>query len=175
MKILEFPELRQTYGYDCGAKSIQAVLAFYGKDVREDKIIKYTGTNKKGTSIKGIIKTAEKHGLKCKAEQMEIKDLKKYINKKIPVIVVLQAWTNKKKVDWINDWIDGHFVVAIGYDSKHIYFEDPSSVLRTYLSYAEFKKRWHDVDTDGKKYFNYGIIVYGGKCKYKFKKSVHMK
>jgi len=40
MKILDFPELRQTFNYDCGAKALQSVLAYYGIDIREEEIIK---------------------------------------------------------------------------------------------------------------------------------------
>lgn len=172
--MLEFPEDRQTYSYDCGAKVTQAVLAYYGIDVREDKIMKLVGTTRAGTAIKGIVKTFHKFGLKCKVSKLNINHIKKSIDKKIPVILVLQAWTEKKKVNWEKDWIDGHYVVAIGYDDKKIYFEDPSSVLRTYLTYEELKKRWHERDKGGKKYINYGIIAYGKNKKFSFNKKVHM-
>jgi len=52
MKILEFPELRQTYEYDCGANALQGILAYYGMEIREELIIKSAKTNKiYGTSI----------------------------------------------------------------------------------------------------------------------------
>lgn len=174
MKILVFPELRQTYNYDCGAKAAHAILAYYGIDVRESEIIKISHTTRAGTPLRGIIKTMKKHGLKCQAGAMTIDKIKKYIDKKIPVLLVLQAWTDKKRINWEKDWIDGHYVVAIGYDRSKIYFEDPSSIMRTYLTNRELIKRWHDVDTDGKKYINYGLAVYGKKNKFSLKKSIHM-
>jgi hypothetical protein len=40
---------------------------------------------------------------------------------------------------------DGHYVVAIGFDDANIYFMDPSiSGRRGYLSWREFKQRWHE-------------------------------
>ena len=174
MKILNFPELRQTYNYDCGAKAAEAVLAYYNTDIREGEIMKLAGTTRAGTPIKGIVKVMHKHGLKCKVSKMTIDQVKKHIEMNRPVILVLQAWTNKEKVNWEKDWIDGHYVVAIGYDRKRIYFEDPSSVLRTYLSYKELTKRWHDVDTDGKRYINFGIVAYGKDHNYTLEKSLHM-
>jgi predicted double-glycine peptidase len=92
----------------------------------------------------------------------------------LPVILILQAWAEKTNVDWENDWIDGHYVVAIGFDEKNIYFEDPSSVLRTYLSFEELKKRWHDADTNGKKYINYGIVAQAKKKGYNLGDIEHM-
>jgi len=174
MKMLTFPELRQTYSYDCGAKAAHAVLAYYGIDARESDVIKEAGTTRAGTPIRGIAKVMRKNGLKCKAKPMTIEEVKKSIDLKRPVILVLQAWTEKKNIDWKKDWADGHYVVAIGYDRRRMYFEDPSSVLRTYLNYRELAERWHDVDTDNKKYVNYGIIIYGKRPRYSLKKRIHM-
>jgi predicted double-glycine peptidase len=174
LNILNFPELRQTYNYDCGAKATEAVLAYFGMDIREDLIMKKAHTTHAGTPIKGIVKTLISHGLKCKVGKLRIYDVKNYIKKGLPVIMVLQAWTNKKNVNWKKDWIDGHYVVAIGFDEKNIYFEDPSSVLRTYLSHEELKKRWHDVDANGKKYVNYGIVAYAKKGSYHINNIEHM-
>ncbi|MFA6161522.1 MAG: cysteine peptidase family C39 domain-containing protein [Patescibacteria group bacterium] len=175
MKSITLPQLRQTYGYDCGAKAIQTVLVYYGIELREDHILKTAGTTKNGTQIKGIIKVAEKNGLKTDSREMSIGDIKDYIDKKIPVILALQAWTAKKKVDWKKDWIDGHYVVAIGYTKDKILFEDPSSFERTYLKYNELEKRWHDMDIKGKKYDHHGIAVFGKKPKFDKDKLKHMR
>lgn len=173
--MITFPELRQTYNYDCGAKVTQAVLAYYGLDVSEIEIMRLAKTSKKtGTSIKHMLSVFEEYGLKYRVSKLTIKQIKKYLDKKIPVILVLQAWTHKKKINWKKDWVDGHYVVAIGYDSNKIYFEDPASVLRTYLSYKELEKRWHDKDADGRKYINCGIAVYGKKI-INPKKTIHMR
>jgi ABC-type bacteriocin/lantibiotic exporter with double-glycine peptidase domain len=162
MKIKYFPNLRQTYGYDCGAQVLQAVLAYYGIDINEGEIMKLAGTTKQGTSVAKIKEVAKKHGLKIDFKEMNIEDVKKYIDKKIPVILLLQAWTSKSNADWKNDWQDGHYAIAIGYDKKGIYFEDPSSIFRTFLSYNELKDRWHDKDNKIK-YVNYGMAIYGKK------------
>ena len=174
MKTITLPQLRQTYGYDCGATALQSILVYYGIEVREDHIIKSAGTSKDGTSIQGIIKVTNKYGLKTDSRQMTIKDIKEYLLKSIPVILVLQAWTEKKKVNWEKDWIDGHYVVAIGFTKDKILFEDPSSFERTYLKYDELQKRWHDVDVDGKKYFHHGIAIFGKKPQFNRDEVVHM-
>ena len=52
MKISDFPCFDQIYNYDCGAKSAEAVLAYYGVDVDENTIMKMAGTTKKhGTPV----------------------------------------------------------------------------------------------------------------------------
>lgn len=174
MKILNFPDLRQTYDFDCGANAAQCVLDYFGIDTNEKEVMKIAGTTRGGTPIKGVIKTLEKFGLKVKAREMSIEQIKKFIDKNIPVILLVQAWTEQKKVDWKNDWKDGHYVVAIGYDKHKFYFEDPSSELRTYMHYKELDKRWHDVDTNRKKYVHFGIAVYGKKPKFDIRKKIHL-
>lgn len=174
MKILEFPEFKQISDYDCGAKALEAVLTYYGFDTNEEKIIKLAGTNKRsGTTINGMTKTLEKFKLKFHEGEFELGKIKRQIDGGHPVILILQAWTEKKKIDWEKDWGDGHYVVAIGYDKNKLYFEDPYSPIRTYLSYDELNKRWHNQQKN-KKFRHYAISVYGKKPKFSADKKVHM-
>jgi hypothetical protein len=64
--------------------------------------------------------------------------------------------------------------VLIGYDDKKLIFEDPSAFIRTYLTFKEFLKRWHDLDVDGKKYINHGIAIFRKKPKFKSKEIIKM-
>ncbi|MEK6819776.1 MAG: C39 family peptidase, partial [Nanoarchaeota archaeon] len=184
MVMLDFPRLRQFHNYDCGALATQAVLQYYGKDIREDKIMKLLKT-KNSTKIGNISKVLGKYGLKTKTKQFTISQVKRYLDKEHPVILVLQAWDARNKdledlkketefyrkkgvakKDWEHDWCDGHYVVAIGYDKNKMYFEDPGLVLKEYLKFDELIKRWHDAGgkkSKGKKYIHFGIAVYGKK------------
>jgi ABC-type bacteriocin/lantibiotic exporter with double-glycine peptidase domain len=174
MQILEFPDLRQASNYDCGAVAVQSVLAYYGIDFREDKIIKMAHTSEtKGTSIAGVKKVLKHFRLRFYEKELTIDLIKKYIRRHVPVILLVQAWA-KKNTDWDSDWKDNHFVVAIGYSQKKIYFEDPSTYNKTYLYYHELEERWHNVDLDGKRYIKYGIAVYSKKTKYSTDQFTHM-
>lgn len=161
MIIKNFPNLRQAHDFDCGATALQAVLAYYGIDERAGKIMKQVGTTETGTPIEKIKETAKKYGLKTEMAEMKIEDVKKYLGKKIPVILLLQAYG------------DGHYVVAIGCDKNKIYFEDPESIYRTFLTYEELEKRWHDVIA-GKEYVNYGIAIFGKKPAFDNNKTIPM-
>ena len=80
LRFLTFPNLRQTYDYDCGATVVQAVLAYYGIHIRKDHIMKIAGTSKRdGTSLSGILKVLKKQGLKYQARKMEISEVKKFL------------------------------------------------------------------------------------------------
>lgn len=175
MKLLNFPKLRQVFDHDCGSTATQSVLTYYGIDVRGDKIMKLAKTNNNGTPIKGILKVLRKYNLKCIAQHMSISDVKKYLDRNIPVMLLIQAWSDKKNTDWENNWDDGHYVVAIGYSKNRMYFEDPSSIKRTYLTFNELKKRWHDIESStGKTHFNLGIAVYGKRPLYNSSRPIPM-
>ena len=159
MKLIKFPELRQVYAWDCGASVLQSVLAYFGIDIREEKIIKKAGSTEEGTSPNHLEKVLRQNNIKYKSGEMNIQDIISYLDKDMPVILLLQAWSDKKIVDWKKNWKDGHYVVAIGYDKNKIYFEDPASISRTFLNFGELEERWHDVDLKGKKYIHWGIAI----------------
>ncbi|MEF3691656.1 MAG: cysteine peptidase family C39 domain-containing protein [Candidatus Moraniibacteriota bacterium] len=163
MKILNFPELRQAYEYDCGASALQSVLAYYNIDVREELIIKYLKTNSKnGTSIKNMTQVLKKFNLKFESRKMTIMEIKDYINKKIPVLILLRAWD------------DDHWVVAIGYNKEKIIFEDPYSIKRSFLKNKEFLKKWHTNEIDSE-FPNHGIAVFSKKPILIKDEIIHMK
>ncbi|MCU0680271.1 MAG: cysteine peptidase family C39 domain-containing protein [Planctomycetes bacterium] len=164
--ILDFPDVRQSNGYTCGCDALLAVLYYYGLGYREDKLAKILGTTKDGTDPDAIIKFCRKLGFTVESGKMSIKKLKNYIDKKIPVIVAIQAWTDQKNVDWEKDYLDGHYTVVIGYNKDNIIFEDPSLLNKGYIPQSEFLTRWHDVDKHNKKYQNLGIAISGKKPKY---------
>ncbi|MBU0907687.1 MAG: C39 family peptidase [Nanoarchaeota archaeon] len=175
MKILNFPKLRQVYDHDCGSTAAQSVLAYYGIDIRGDRIMKLAKTSNCGTPTKGILKVLRKYNLKCISQKMSISQVKRFLDKEIPVILLIQAWSAKKDVDWENDWNDGHYVVAIGYSKNKMYFEDPSPIERTYLTFNKLKKRWHDIESStGRAHFNLGIAVYGKKPLYNSSRPIPM-
>jgi predicted double-glycine peptidase len=49
---------RQTFDFDCGAKALQTIMAYYGIDIREDELMKELGTGKDGTRVDKMISTA---------------------------------------------------------------------------------------------------------------------
>lgn len=55
---------------------------------------------------------------------MTMNDLEIFVNRGVPVIVLIQAWREEKDFDkkWIDLWDDGHYVVVIGVDEKYVYF-----------------------------------------------------
>jgi len=74
------------------------------------------------------------------------------LKKGVPVILDIQAWRDNADVDqgnWDGDWEDGHYVVALGLDSAHLYVEDPSLLgCRGIIPLNELESRWRDYEGD---------------------------
>lgn len=55
---------------------------------------------------------------------------------------------------------NGHFLVVIGFDAEHVYFEDPSLARsRGYMTWDQFELRWHDKGSGGEVYRNWGLAL----------------
>jgi predicted double-glycine peptidase len=163
--LINLHNTRQTYDYDCGAKALQTVMAYYGVYIREDKLITELGSGKDGTRVDQMVAIAERSGFQVTTkEHMTTDELKNYIKNGVPVIVLVQAWAERYMTlkEWKEDYDDGHYAIVIGYLRKVFIFEDPSSFRRTWLREKEFVARWHDVDSESDhRYEQFGMILSG--------------
>jgi predicted double-glycine peptidase len=161
------PLTRQATDYTCGVGVLQSVLMYYGDEYREDELAKALKSDpNEGTGYHNIAEYSKSLGYKATIlKDMTIDQLKKLIDNKKPVMVLLQAWPDKP-VDYSKDWDDGHYSIAIGYDDKKIYFMDPSTLgYYTFIPTEQFLTRWHD--TDGtERLTHFGLIVEKASPKY---------
>lgn len=167
--VFDFPDMRQYSDYDCGASVVLDILAYYGEDTDIKSLISKLGTSKKdGTSPDQIATFFKNKKYKVDNHKMSEQGVKYYIDKRIPVILNIQAWhtDTTAKYDYSKEWADGHYIVAHGYDSTGFICDDPSSIGRAHILYTDLKTRWHDVDENNKKLYNLGIAVYGKKIIY---------
>jgi len=180
--VIDFPDLRQIFNFDCGVTAFQQVLIYYGIEKREDELIKLLDTEKTtieehGTKMTKIVEVAKYFGLEAEIiRNTTINKIKKLIDDKIPPIILMQAWRDYSadNLDWEKDYSDGHYVIPIGYNNTCLFFEDPASIVRTYLTFEEFEKRWHDMDDDNKTKINHAAVVIRGEVKYKSNNIIHM-
>jgi ABC-type bacteriocin/lantibiotic exporter with double-glycine peptidase domain len=174
MKTLCFPELRQVFCFDCGACCLACVLAYYGIEVREDEVMRLARTTSGGgTHTAGIARVLRYYGLEPIAGRLSLDALRAAIDRHEPVVLAIQAYRDDTSRPYAQCWDDGHYVVAIGYDGRRVYFEDPSSYFRTWLTFEELADRWHDVDMRGRKLICWGCIV-PGRPAYRHSEAKHM-
>jgi len=159
--MIDFPSVRQSTNFSCGAAALQGVLAYYGIDFKEDDLVQKLDTNRKeGTDFENMARFARRCRLRTHVGSLGFKEVQKALDKRWPVILAIQAYADKSPEEYQRDYGSGHYVTVIGYDKSGLYFADPSMYHRGYLSYEECAKRWHDKD-DERKVQNLGIIIAG--------------
>lgn len=168
--LLPVPGVRQHTNYSCGEAALLSVLAYFGIDVRQDTLTEQTKTTYDfGTNYKDIVRVAKEYGLEPEVVRgMKPADLIEKVKQGSPVILAMQAWLDngdpRDLKNWTSNNDDGHYVVAIGYDDKRIYFADPSIFYIGYIPFEELDARWHEKYTD-EDLDHVGIVMAGGSHK----------
>ena len=159
---LKIPIIRQRTNYSCGAASLLAVLRFFNayKGNEVGLYGKLRISKEDGTSPDSIVRVAKQYGLQAKVkENLSIYDLHKLLDKKIAVILDIQAWKTRQNKSYARDYRDGHYVVLIGIQKGMVYLMDPSLDRRYgYLPIGQLMDRWHDQEST-KKYMRTGILI----------------
>ena len=157
---IRVPLTRQASDYTCGVAALQSILYYYGEEFREDELAKkLRATPEEGTKYPRIVELAKSLNFHVEVRTgMTMDDLKRLIDEQKPVILLMQAWT-ESAVDYIQDWNDGHYAIAIGYDTQNIYFMDPSMLGNyAFIPTREFLDRWHDKDGQTLLY-QFGMVI----------------
>jgi len=160
--ILDFPTHRQDNVYSCGSSVVQSILTYYGIDKRQDDLSKSLHITKDGISYTDIIDKFKYYKLRTESGIMSQDNIKMYIDKHIPVIILIQAHSADKKYSK-DKYIDGHFIIIIGYDNNKFFIEDPSINNNIgYIPFDELDVRWHGYGkTKNEKLDHFGIAVIG--------------
>ena len=155
------PEVQQKTHFSCGAAVVHSICSYWGLGLDSHyDYFPYLETDESyGTLPEKIASYLRDVGLKCKIKHdMSVGELCAEIEIGRPVILAIQAHGNPKQY---HKNLSGHYVVAIGYDNKNIYLEDPMlNCSRGYISKSELKKRWHDMDYREISHNHMGIIVW---------------
>jgi predicted double-glycine peptidase len=135
-KILDVPHFIQTDDSTCGPASLKMVFAYYGKDLTEKQIAYACNhTYEFGCQGEDMVCAANHFGFNVFLKNNStIKDIERYIDMKIPVIV-----------DWFcGDPPEGHSSVVIGYSEKNLYILDPWLEEMRIVTKSDFRRCWFD-------------------------------
>ena len=160
--MMAIPYKHQTENYDCGPAALFSILSFFNVGPKDySQLIQDCKTTKRnGTDPDNIVKVAKSYGLRTKEyHNMTLKKLEELLDKEKPVIIDIQAWGNENKY---KNLTSGHYAIAVGYDDKKIYFQDPLYYRKSRRSMdkEEFLKLWKDKKSDGSILNHYAIAFW---------------
>jgi predicted double-glycine peptidase len=160
-KLIKIPQTGQATFYTCGVAVLQSLLYHNGIEYSQDEILPAVGsTPEHGTGIILMNRFLNESGVDAEIRRnITLQELRDCIDRGRPVICIIQAWNENIGHDYSDDWNNGHYVVAIGYDDDRIYFMDPYTIANyAYIDNDDFLVRWHALN-GGVRYLNTGIVV----------------
>lgn len=162
---VDLRNVQQNDNFSCGPGSAMAVFAWCG--VGPETLNEYRAalktTSADGTNHLEIIRYALELGLDATVKSgITREQLKRYLDEGTPVIISFQAYATDARVyddSAING--NGHYAVAVGYDSEDFfYFMDPSIAGRHgFLSWEDLNKRWHETEAGAEFSHQMGMII----------------
>jgi ATP-binding cassette subfamily B protein len=120
--------VRQRDLTDCGAACVASVCAYYGLFVPVPRIRQLAGTDKRGTSILGIVQAAAKLGLEAKAVKATFESLPEIPRPAIVHVIIKDRLS--------------HYMVLTGITKNTIEVMDPAAGTINKITLKEFKRIW---------------------------------
>nr|WP_207145083.1 cysteine peptidase family C39 domain-containing protein [Persephonella atlantica] len=132
-KTLSVPFVKQQSEF-CGPAALSSVFSYYGLKISQEKIAEKVYTPQlKGALISDLENYAKSMGFKTQLGQGNIEIIKKYIDRKIPVIVLLDygfLMFTKLHYVVITGYNEDGFTIHTGYEKNRL------------IKYRDFEKLW---------------------------------
>lgn len=125
--VAKVPVIIQMETLECGAASLDMILAYYGRFVPLSQVRKDCGVSRDGSNAKNVILAGQSYGLKGKAFRYTAESLKTKVS--YPCILF---------------WDRNHFVVLDGYRKGSFYLNDPAQGY-TVCSEADFIEHYSGI------------------------------
>jgi uncharacterized protein len=161
---------RQITEYSCGACALQAVLSYWGQDVDEEVLMKVLHTtSEEGTYPEDIVRGARALGFEAEAkDKLTLDEVEQFTANGDPMIALAQVWRSESNSPGAvsDDWDNGHYIVVLGVDRDHVYFQDPyARMSKAFVPRKMFVEHWHQVmggdQKKNPKLMQLGIFVRG--------------
>ncbi len=115
---------------DCGAACIASITAYYGLKIPLAQVREFTATDRKGTTILGLVEAAEKLGFQAKGVRGTLDSLRD-----VPTPFI--ARIDKPGVGF-------HYVVVYNIGKKHVHIGDPAQGI-VKVTLADFLNQWTNI------------------------------
>ena len=163
--MIELPNTVQATDHTCGAAALLSICSYYGCGPRDEAaVVVDMGFGEAGSDPAHVLRAVRQYGLHYREYRpMTDRQLARCLDRGRPVLLMLQAWPDEPPpTGFANVWDSGHWVVAVGYDARRVYFADPSlEGARAFLTHEELAERWHDIEGEDEHHVHrYGVAIW---------------
>lgn len=120
--LLPLPHFEQSRDSRCLPACVRMTLAYWGRNLSENKLAKILGTRDFGTPISNV-ERLRRQGYQVEFGSLTVEALKAHLLAGRPVIA--RVWT--KMLDYWQEEETSHVVVVVGFDDTQVYLNDPAS------------------------------------------------
>lgn len=162
---------RQITEYSCGPAAVQSVLAYWGQEVDQPKLMEvFRTTEEVGTHPEDMVAGLRTLGLDAEMkENCTVDDLAEFTSKFGPVIALGQVWRSQSAgLAATDDWGSGHYFIVLGVDAENVYCQDPYlGMCKGFVPRSVFEEHWHQAMggdlTKARKLMHVAIFIRGSK------------
>lgn len=162
---IDLPTITQRTNYTCGAAAVLSVAQFYGVGrAGEAEVAADMRMTLDGSDPVHLRRALARYGLSHREHRgMTDAELRAHVDARRPVIIMLQAWGDRRS--YRAHWDDGHWVVVIGYDARGVFVMDPSvERKRGFVRWRDLAERWHDIEGHARRHVErYGLAVWSAR------------
>jgi predicted double-glycine peptidase len=139
---------RQVTEYSCGPAAVQSVLAYWGHEVDQQKLMQvFSTTEEVGTHPEDMVTGLRALGLDAEMkENCTVDELAEFTSTFGPVIALGQVWRSESgpAVSAADDWGSGHYFIVLGVDEDNVYCQDPYlGMCKGFAPRSVFEEHWH--------------------------------
>lgn len=158
--VLQVRARKQRTNYTCGPASLRSIFYYYEHSVSEQELVDAGEVEEDGTDFSTMRKIAHEYGYSFFSKHHgNIDQLRKWLEKKIPVLVCYQEGEPNGK--------NGHYAVIHGINEHYLYIADPSNYFEgdngkftcpRKVTIEKFLKHWWEIDKNKKIKRWYAIV-----------------
>ncbi|GAC1658590.1 MAG: hypothetical protein NVS4B3_26100 [Gemmatimonadaceae bacterium] len=125
--IVEFPRVVQNGRADCGIACLAAIARYYDIEIRITRLRRLASSDRRGTSVLGLVTAARRLGLETKGVQGSVSSLAR-----IPLPAIAHMMVEG----------GGHFVVLFAIADCAVGIMDPARGSSAWVARSAFASRW---------------------------------
>ncbi len=160
--------VRQETDYTCGAAVVRSIARTWRRRALDEvDVVAHMRMTVDGSDPAHLVRALRRYGIaSIPRRPMSDAELRSWLDHRVPVIAMLQAHADARQPHYPTRWLDGHWVVVVGYDGAGVLLMDPLVDGWAALSWRDLAARWHDLEgRTRRRVVRFGLAITSGRIR----------